>query len=542
MHEQALTTYLFLALLVALVSVAVQRLKIASPILMLVAGGALAFVPGAPDVPLDPEFVLMVLLPPLLYASGVGMSWRGFRSNLRPILLLAIGCVLFTTVAVAVVVHYVLGIPWAVGFLLGAIVSPPDAVSPMAVLRAVRLPQRLITILEGESLVNDATALVAFSFALTAVTTGAFSLPDVAIRFVLVVCGELAFGIGVGWTMLHLRRLATDPRAEVLLALSSPFIAFWPPHEVGGSGVVACVAAGLYVSWNGRRLIRPQTRLQGFFIWNLVIWGIEALVFLLTGLQARAVVLGLAQGDWAQLLAAGALVSVTVILIRFVWVYPATYLPRLIVPAIRRADPPPGWRMPFLISFAGLRGVVSLAAALSIPLTLGGQPFPDRNLVLIATFCVIAVTLIGLGTALPPLVRALDLASLGADEAGADKRAEQAVRLRGIKAALDELETHMVDGEPPAAIASVRRHLVDRHEQLTSTADIQTQDDPVADAIAIELRLLDAERQAIDAAFVENRLSDEARRRIERELDLEEARIRHALASTSTRAESELEA
>ncbi len=541
MHEAALATYLILALLVAMLSVAVRRLKIASPILMLVAGGALAFAPGAPDVPLDPDFVLMVLLPPLLYSSGVGMSWRGFKSNLRPILLLAIGCVLFTTLAVAVVVHYALGAPWAVGFLLGAIVSPPDAVSPMAVLRAMRLPQRLMTILEGESLVNDATALVAFSFALTAVTTGAFSLPEAASRFALIVGGELAFGIGVGWIMLQLRRLATDPRAEVLLALSSPFIAFWPPHQVGGSGVVACVAAGLYVSWNGRKLIRPETRLQGFFIWNLIVWGIEALVFLLTGLQARAVVLGLAQGDWTQLLIAGALVSATVVLVRFVWVYPATYIPRLIVPAIRRADPTPGWRMPFLISFAGLRGVVSLAAALSIPLTVEGQPFPYRDLVLIATFSVIAITLIGLGAALPPLVRALGLSSLGADEASAGKRAEQAVRLGGIEAALDELETHLIDGEPPAAIESVRRHLMDRHQQLTATADVSTADDPVADAIAIELRLLDAERQAIDTAFVENRLSDEARRRIERELDLEEARIRHALASTSTRGDSEPE-
>jgi monovalent cation/hydrogen antiporter len=254
-------------------------------------------------------------LPPLLYSSGVNMSWRGFRSNLRPILLLAIGCVLFTASAVAAVAHYALGLSWAVGFVLGAIVSPPDAVAPMAVMRAMRLPRRLITILEGESLVNDATALVAFSFALTAVATGSFSLLDATAKFIAVVVGEIAYGIAVGWLALRLRHVAADPRAEVLLALITPFLAFWPPHEAGGSGVVACVAAGLYVSWNGRRLIRPATRLQGFFIWDLINWGIEALVFLLTGLQARAVVEALAGDGWTQALLAGALVSLTVIIV-----------------------------------------------------------------------------------------------------------------------------------------------------------------------------------------------------------------------------------
>jgi CPA1 family monovalent cation:H+ antiporter len=215
------------------------------------------------------------------------MSWRGFRSNLRAILLLAIGCVLFTATAVAAVAHYALGLPWSIGFVLGAIVSPPDAVAPMAVLREIGLPRRLTTVLEGESLVNDATALVAFSFALGAVATNTFSLEAATVKFVVVVAGEIGFGIAVGWLMLRLRHLSNEPRAEVLLALSTPFIAFWPPHALGGSGVVACVAAGLYVSWNGRRLIRPATRLQGYFIWDLVTWVVEALLFLLTGLQAR---------------------------------------------------------------------------------------------------------------------------------------------------------------------------------------------------------------------------------------------------------------
>ncbi|HYS13224.1 MAG TPA: Na+/H+ antiporter, partial [Burkholderiaceae bacterium] len=481
---------LALALMVAAFSVAARRLRFASPLLMLVVGALLAFVPGMPAVVLDPDLVLLSLLPPLLYSSGVGMSWRGFRSNLRPILLLAVGCVLFTATAVAAAGHYVLGLPWSVGFVLGAIVSPPDAVAPMAVLRRIGLPRRLVTVLEGESLVNDATALVAFSFALAAVATNTFSLAAATTKFVIVVVGEIGFGIAVGWVMLRLRHLADEPRAEVLLALSTPFVAFWPPHALGGSGVVACVAAGLYVSWNGRRLIRPATRLQGYFIWDLVVWGIEALVFLLTGLQARAVVQGLSGDGLTRALAAGALASVTVIVVRFIWMYPATYLPRLLFPALRRRDPPPNWRWPFLLSFVGLRGVVSLAAALSIPLTIGGErAFPERDLILFATFCVIAVTLIGLGTTLPFVVRRLGLSRAGADEAARNKRAERAARLEGIDAVLAAIDGCDERDAPAFALASLRRKHADRREHLAITADDRTPDDPVATATAIELYL-----------------------------------------------------
>ena len=524
---------LVLALLVAGLSVAARRLRFASPLLMLVVGVALAFVPHAPTLVLDPDLVLLVLLPPLLYSSGVGMSWRGFRSNLRPILLLAVGCVLFTASAVAAAAHYALGLPWAIGFVLGAIVSPPDAVAPMAVLREIGLPRRLMTVLEGESLVNDATALVTFSFALAAVATSAFSVFAATERFVLIVVGEIAFGILVGWVMLRLRYLSNEPRAEVLLALSTPFLAFWPPHALGGSGVVACVAAGLYVSWNGRDLIRSATRLQGYFIWNLVNWGIEALLFLLTGLQAHAVLRSLSGDGLSRALVAGALASITVIVVRFIWVFPATYLPRQMLPALRRRDPAPNWRWPFLLSFAGLRGVVSLAAALSIPVTLGDQPFPERDLVLVATFCVIAVTLIGLGTTLPFVVRRLGLASTGAAEATQNKRDERAARLEGIDAVLTAVNSCTLDDAPAFALESLRRKHTDRRNHLAATADDSTPDDPVATASEIELHLVDVERAAIARAYAENRLTDEARRRIERELDLEEARIRHALASAS---------
>jgi monovalent cation/hydrogen antiporter len=531
MHQLALLYALVLALLIAALTVVARRLHVISPILLLVAGALIAFTPGIPRFALDPELVLLILLPPLLYSSGVGMSWRGFCANLRPILLLAIGCVLFTAAAVAVLGHFWFGMPWAVGFVLGAVVAPPDAVAPMAVMKHMRLPRRLITVLEGESLVNDATALVIFGFALSAVVTGTFSLPAAAGQFLAIVVGEIAYGIIIGWLMLRARHLAAEPLAEVLLALATPFLAFWPPHAAGSSGVVACVAAGLYVSWNGQRLIRPATRLQGYFIWGLVTWSIEALVFLLTGLQARAVTSGISGEGWTRALVAGALVSLAVILVRFVWVFPATYLPRLI-PAVRRAYPIPNWRYPFLVSFSGPRGVVTLAAALSIPLSIHGQPFPDRDLLLFIAFCVIAVTLIALGAALPAVTRLLGLASAGKQEADADKRDERRVRLEGIDEVLKALDTLPTRCQP-AARAAIGRWHTDRREQLAVTADESNQDDPVAEASRLQLELIDVERASIARAFADNRLTDEARRRIERELDLDEARVRHALASTS---------
>jgi CPA1 family monovalent cation:H+ antiporter len=518
---------------VAFPSVIARRVHAAPSILLLLAGIALAFIPGLPSVTLEPELVLMLLLPPLLYNSGVSMSWRGFCSNLRPILLLAIGCVLFTTAIVAVAVHYTLGLSWPVGFLLGAIISPPDAVAPIALLRRMRLPHRLVEILEGESLVNDATALVTFSFALNAAIAGTFSLTDATIHFAVGTTGELAYGIFVGWGMLRLRHLAHDPRAEVLLALATPFIAFWPPHQLGSSGVIACVAAGLYVSWNGRKLIRPDTRLQGFFIWDLVTWTAEALVFLLTGLQARAIAQDLSTAEWITFIEAGVLVTITIVVVRFIWVFSGTYLPRYLVPALRAHDPAPDWRLPFMVGFTGLRGVVSLAAALSIPLAIDGQPFPDRDLVLFITFFVIVATLVGFGSVLAKVALAIGLGTAGLGEARKAKRDERAARLKGIRAALKGLQQIEAEGASPVPVAALRRRQTDRLELMTSTADETTTDDPATEAALLQQRLVAAERITITQLYEQNRITDEARRRIERELDLEDARARHSRMSSA---------
>lgn len=530
MDHSLLLLALLLLLLVAAVSVLAERTQFPSPVLMLLAGVVLAFVPGFPAIRLEPDVVLLVLLPPLLYMGGVGISWRGFRSNLRPILLLAVGCVLFSAAALAFVMHELLHTPWAVGFVLGAIVAPPDAVAALALFRTIRLPRRVVTILEGESLANDATALVLLGLALDALTTGHFSLGAAASRFVLIACGEIAFGVALGWLALWLRHLARAPRSEVLLALATPYMAFWPPHALGGSGVIACVAAGLYVTWNGRRFISPATRLQGYFIWDLVLWATESLVFLLGGLQAHRVADAIETVGWPQALAVGSLVVLTVVIVRFVWVYPAVYLPRLL-PSLRRSDPAPEWRVPFFIAFAGIRGVDSLVAALLVPDVVNGRPLAEYSLILFCTYMVIAVTLVALGGALPRVVGALGLTRLGREEEQANRRDEHHVRLRGINAVLDFLgRTASKCGDAAAWLSQV----YDQRRRALADPARARPEQSVVDEAAFEQHLLQIERDEIARAYDENRLTDEARRRIERELDLEEARIgyrQHQIAS-----------
>ena len=262
MMQHTFQTILLMLGVLAGVAVLARRLRIAPSILLVATGVGVALIPGRTTIELAPEVVLLMILPPLIYSAAVAMSWREFRSNLRPIGLLAVGCVVFTAVAIAVAMHYVLDMPFAVGFLLGAIISPPDIIAPLAIARRLGLPHRLVVILEGEGLVNDATALILYRFAVIAIVTGAFSLGTATETFVLIIVGEIIFGIGVGWLSLRLRRWAHDPRVEITLSLLTPYLAFWVPEHLNGSGVLTTVACGLYVSWRGPLLISAATRLR----------------------------------------------------------------------------------------------------------------------------------------------------------------------------------------------------------------------------------------------------------------------------------------
>jgi CPA1 family monovalent cation:H+ antiporter len=422
---------IFLILLAVLAGTALlaRRINIAPAILLLLAGIGLAFVPGMPAVELPPELVLLVVLPPLIYSASVAMSWREFKSNLRPIILLSVGCVIFTAFAVAAATHYLIGLPWGVGFLLGAIVAPPDVVAPLAIARKLGMPRRILVVLEGEGLANDATALILYRFAVAAISTGLFSLPKATGTFAVIVVGEILFGVAVGWLSLRVRHRAREPQVEIALSLITPYLAFWIPEHLGGSGVIATVACGLYISWNGPLFISSATRLQGIFFWDLVIFLVEGLLFLLTGFQMRLLFEKSKAFPLQDILLTTALVAVIVIVARFAWVYPATYLPRLISKQIRERDPAPSWQTTFVVAFTGVRGAVSLAAALALPLALpNGEGFPHRDMILFVAFGVIFITLVGLGSGLAAVVRWLGVTKDGHKEHVAEHEAEIAAR------------------------------------------------------------------------------------------------------------------
>jgi monovalent cation/hydrogen antiporter len=521
----------------AFAALGARRTHIPDSIFLVLVGLAISFLPWMPRIALQPNLVLSLLLPPLLYRAGVNMSWRGFKASLRPILLLAVGLVIFTTIAVAGVSHYLLGLPLAVGFVLGAVVSPPDAVAPMAIARRFALPRRVLTILEGEGLVNDATALILFSFAIDAVTEGrAFSLWSATGEFLLIVAGEIIWGLLIGWGALALRRWASDPRVEMVFSLLTPFAAFWVPESMGGSGVLATVTAGLFVSWNGPRFISPTTRLQGFFIWDMVVYLVESVVFLLTGLQARLVADTLDLGQWGHLTQACAAVCAVIIAVRFIWVFVATYVPRAAFADLARRDPAPSWQSTFVVAFTGIRGVVSLVAALSIPILANGTDFPDRGLLLLITFSVILVTLVGQGIALPGVIEMLGIAEHGKREADEDKRQEIRARLASIDAALARLDTLEGAVAAPDAVAALKRRNADRRAYFVAACQDLGAGDVSNASAALQLQFVGAERASIADLYCRGEISDEARRRIERELDLEDSRIRHAAESGAARA------
>jgi monovalent cation/hydrogen antiporter len=532
--QHTMPTIEVLVLLLAVTAAAAvisARLKIPSAIVLVLTGVVLALVPWLPTVALGPRLVLLMVLPPVIYSAAVAMSWREFRFNLRLISLLAVGGVLFTTVAVAGAAHWLMGFSWPVGFVLGAIVSPPDAVAPLAIARRMQLPRRLLVVLEGEGLANDATALVIYRFAVVAVSLQAFSMGKAAGSFAAIVVGEIVWGVGVGWLMLRLRRWVHDPRTEITLSILTPFLAYWPPEHLGGSGVLATVSAGLYISWNGLRLISAATRLQGIFFWEFLIYLIEGMVFLITGLQARTLLDHIGDGSISQLVASAAVICAVVIAARFIWVYPAIYVPRWVSSEIRRLDPSPPWQRPFVVSLTGVRGIVSLAAALAIPLaTADGQPFPQRDTILFLTFAVILVTLVGQGLLLPPVIRRLGLAQAGHKERRADQIEEHAARCHAIEAVIKRLDQLATERHlPEDVVAPLRQHHRERlkralhdnggsegdggHKKLSQLTD------------EIELLLIAAERDYVNDLSRSGELKDEARRRIERDLDLREARI-----------------
>jgi CPA1 family monovalent cation:H+ antiporter len=524
---------IFLILLAVLAGAALlaKRLNVAPAVMLLMTGVGLALVPGLPRLELEPEIVLLIVLPPLIYSASVAMSWRDFRLNLRPITLLAFGCVIFTAASVAAVTHYFGGLSWSIGFLLGAIVAPPDAVAPLAIARRLKLPRQVLVVLEGEGLVNDATALIMYRFAIAAIATGMFSLRTAAGEFALIVAGEIVYGLFVGWASLLLRNRVRDPQVEITLSLITPYLAYWLPEHLGGSGVLATVVCGLYVSWNGPLLISAATRLQGIFFWDLVIYLTEGLLFLMTGAQLRLLLEKSQDFNLPRILTATVIVAVTIVVARFVWVFARLYLGWLACVVLRTLripiplPPLPLWRHTFVVAFTGVRGAVSLAAALALPLTVAsGAPFPDREVMLFIVFGVILITLVGLGLTLPMVVNALGIANIGHEEHRAEYEAEITARRNLLAATRASIDDMAKSRQLPEDVVDI---LCARH--LARSSQVPGDDGESAHMTKGSARLvrelISEERKFIHRLLREGQITDEARRRIERDLDLEEAML-----------------
>jgi CPA1 family monovalent cation:H+ antiporter len=527
---------------VAVLALVAHRLNVPYPIVLVLGGLALATIPGLPRVALAPGVVFLVFLPPLLFAGGWDTSIRDFKTNLRPIALLSVGLVLFTMAGVAAVAHAVVpGLSWPVAFVIGAIVSPTDAIAATAIFTRLGVPHRIVAVLEGESLLNDATGLIAYRFAVAAVVTGGFSLWEAGWQFVVSGLGGLALGLAAAWLLSQATRRLEDPVVEITLSFLLSYGVYLGAEQLGVSGVLAVVAAGLYSGWRGPEDMSAVTRTQAMAVWQMALFVLNGLVFILIGLQLRTVLESLGSRSPLFFLAAAAIIGLVVIVLRFVWVFPATYLPRLLSRRLRARDPYPSPRAVTVIAWTGMRGVVSLAAALSLPLTTqSGAGFPNRDLVLYLTFAVILLTLVGQGLTLPGLIKLLRLT--GRDD-GAQEEVE--ARFQSIDAAmrrLDELETENGAGSPALDYmrhyyGKRRSHVATRFNRLDGEhgpeghrhvdgADHLTDHREREDTFRrLQRELISTERATLLTLRNRGEINDQTLRNIQRDLDLEELRL-----------------
>ncbi len=490
---------LFLVLCATALGWLARRAGLPYPVALVLGGGILGFVPGLPQLALDPQVLLVIVLPPILYQAALLTSWRDFSANLRPIGLLAIGLVIATTVAVGAALKVLVpDIPWAAAFVLGAIVSPPDAVAATSILSRLNMPRRIVTVLEGESLVNDASGLVLYKFAVAATLAGGFSLFEASTQFVLIAAGGIALGFLLGWLFVRLHPHLGDPFIEVLVSLSVPYAAYVAAESLQLSGVLAVVAAGLLRGRYSPEIVSARMRILARSVWNILVFLLNSLIFILIGLQLSGIMRRL-QGYGAWELAADALaISMIAIAVRFGWVYFAEYLPSWIARLRKRRASPPAFHRPLpgeacVVGWCGMRGIVSLAAALALPELLPeGSPFPYRDLILFLTFVVIAVTLVVQGLTLEGLIQRL---MIGSDPAvhEEERRARGAMEDAALAAA-------GALGERDAAL----RPTLSRPAQLAAVR---------------------AQREALIRIWRAGGISDEVLHHLEEELDYEEARL-----------------
>ena len=509
---------------VALLTLVAQRIGVPYPILLTVCGGCLALVPHLPSIQLSPKLVFDLFLPPLLYPAAVFTSWRDFRANLRSILPLAIFLVLLTMTVTAYLFHALTGLPLAVGFVFGALVSPPDAVAALAVTKDLRVPGKIVAILEGESLVNDATSFISFRFAVAAVLTGSFSLGQASVQFLLVAAGGIGVGLVTGWLATQVQKRLDDPPVQTMFSLLTPYVAYFSGEKLHVSGILAVVIAGIYYGWRAPRVLSGRMRLQAIPVWQMVTFILNGILFMLLGLQLPQVIRALPSGSAMAVAKVAVVVLAAIVLVRFVWVFGATYLPRLLSRQFRRKNPALPWQQTALIAWVAMRGADSLAGALAIPYVLtNGAPFPGRNLILLLTFSVIFGTLVVQGLTLKPLVRGLKIMDDHVPE-----KEERMARLKANEAALTRIEDIGSSNRArPESVERLRSEYADRIRQLSretapekSVGRLYSKD---FEELAREA--LQTERDTVIALRNDESINDEVLRRIQRDIDLAEARL-----------------
>lgn len=498
------------------------------PIVLVLGGLGLAFVPGMPHVELSPELVLVIFLPPLLYGAAFFSSLRDLRRNLQPIASLSIGLVVATTLVVGVVAHTVIeDLSWAAAFTLGAVLAPTDPVAATAIAGRLGAPERFVTVVEGESLINDSSALIVLKVAIGAVVAGSFSAPEAVWEFLYSSAGGIAVGVGVAWVIAKIRKPLDDPLTEITISLLSPFLAYLPANALGLSGVLAAVTAGIWLGWRAPILVTPETRLQSTSVWQVLMFVLNAAIFILLGSQLPELIDAVSERySTAQLLGWGATITATVIGVRFFWVGSRAIYDRARRSQIRelkRPIPPLGEE--FLVAFTGMRGAVSLAAALSIPaVTDAGDPFPGRDLIILIVYMVILVTIVGQGLALGPIIRVLGLSDPGTNEAK-----EAKARLKAAKAAiarLDELGSEAWVGEETATrMKGLYEFRIRRFKARFDDEDDGEIENRSQAYQRLRREALDAERAELirlrDIGFIHT----DVLHKIERDLDLEDLRL-----------------
>jgi CPA1 family monovalent cation:H+ antiporter len=524
---------IFLMTVLIVLSAFTDRIKIPYPIVLVFIGLVIGFIPFLPNLKLDPNIVFLVFLPPLLYDAAFKTSWLDFKKEIRPISTLAISLVFFTTVIVAVAAHYLIpGFTWPISFLLGAIVSPPDAVAAGSIIKGLGLNKKIITIIEGESLVNDASALIAYRYALGALLSGSFILWKASLQFILVCAGGIAAGLLVGYILVFAhKKIKDNALVETSLSLLTPYLAYLLAEKFHTSGILAVVTAGILIGWHSREVFSFETRLQTTAVWNVCIFLVNGIVFILIGLQLPELVVGLKSSTLIQLIVYGLIISAVTIIIRIVWVFAGAYHQKLFAgkKSAIEDEEPTNWKNVLIVAWTGTRGVVSLATALAVPFTLtNGNDFPKRHSILLLAFTVILVTLVIQGLTLPLLIRLLKIKS----ENNLLQKEENELNLAIAENSLRFISNGLPNNVNDEIAERIRRQyefdynlLSNKKGNYQQQKDSETKLNSVTQLIQAQIEVVKFKRELLIKFQNEDRFSEEVLGNAERELDIEELRL-----------------